>query len=506
MKRILLVAFLITTIQLFAQQPCGDLFFSEYIEGTSFNKAIEIVNPTTLPIDLSTYQLNLYSNGSATPTSSFALSGLLAPNDVYVVANSQADPQILAQADATSGTVNFNGDDAFELYNGLGVYQVDVIGEIGVLPTGSWPVDTGSTANHTLVRKVGIQMGQMNWTIGATEWDAYGVNDFSHLGSHTFTSCNASTNPDIYFLQTTSNQNENAGTVSFAIGISNSNNASTSFDVTAIPGTAGASDYTFSPTTLTFAANAVSPINVSVGIVDDAITESTETFTLHISNATNGASVSIADLVVSIIDNDATTPTVSFHSIPSSYNENAGTFQLQVDIANANSNPTSVDLGLNAPTTTATPVQDFSFTAGTLTFPASSLTPLTSAVNIVDDNTFEGNEVMGFKLSNPTNGSTIGGSNTMDITIIDNDPNSVSNIFGNSFSYYPNPAHQLLNLVNAGTINSISISNLIGETVLNYVSNGQPTQKLNIRELLPGMYFMNVISNDGIRTYKLRVE
>ena len=44
----------------------SELFFSEYVEGSSFNKAIEIYNGTGAPVDLTAggYTLELYSNGA----------------------------------------------------------------------------------------------------------------------------------------------------------------------------------------------------------------------------------------------------------------------------------------------------------------------------------------------------------------------------------------------------------------------------------------------------------
>ncbi|HEX7224775.1 MAG TPA: hypothetical protein VF367_04260, partial [Candidatus Limnocylindria bacterium] len=44
-----------------------DLFISEYIEGSSFNKAIEIYNGTGAAVDLAAagYTLQLYSNGAS---------------------------------------------------------------------------------------------------------------------------------------------------------------------------------------------------------------------------------------------------------------------------------------------------------------------------------------------------------------------------------------------------------------------------------------------------------
>ncbi|HTL81110.1 MAG TPA: lamin tail domain-containing protein, partial [Bacteroidia bacterium] len=49
----------------FAHSQCNDLFISEYDEGTSNSKALEIYNPTPDSIDLSNYRLVRYSNGSS---------------------------------------------------------------------------------------------------------------------------------------------------------------------------------------------------------------------------------------------------------------------------------------------------------------------------------------------------------------------------------------------------------------------------------------------------------
>lgn len=93
-----------------------DLFISEYIEGSSFNKAIEIYNGTGSAVDLSSYQVELYSNGASSASQTLTLSGTLENNDVLVLAHPSADQAILDQADEENGSViNFNGDDAFAL-------------------------------------------------------------------------------------------------------------------------------------------------------------------------------------------------------------------------------------------------------------------------------------------------------------------------------------------------------------------------------------------------------
>jgi len=67
-----------------APLACSGLFFSEYIEGSSYNKALEIFNGTGGAVDLSGYSVELYSNGSGTASQSVTLAGTLADSDVFL--------------------------------------------------------------------------------------------------------------------------------------------------------------------------------------------------------------------------------------------------------------------------------------------------------------------------------------------------------------------------------------------------------------------------------------
>jgi len=100
--------------------PPTDLFFSEYIEGSSNNKALEIYNGTGAPIDLAAggYVVQMYFNGSTSAGLTISLTGTVAPGDVFVLAQSSADSAILAQADQTNGAGWFNGNDAVVLRKG----------------------------------------------------------------------------------------------------------------------------------------------------------------------------------------------------------------------------------------------------------------------------------------------------------------------------------------------------------------------------------------------------
>ena len=162
----------------------SDLLISEYVEGSSFNKAVEIYNGTGSPVDLSTYTLELYSNGSPTPSQSVALSGTVADGDVFVVAHASADAAILAETDQQNSSVaNFNGDDGIALRNGGAL--VDSFGQQGVDPGSEWP---GGGANDTLRRQATVCAGDTDFSDAfdaSLEWVSFASNTFDGLGSHT---------------------------------------------------------------------------------------------------------------------------------------------------------------------------------------------------------------------------------------------------------------------------------------------------------------------------------
>ena len=80
-----------------AQTACSDLFFSEYIEGSSgTNKVLEIYNPTNAAISLTPYSVKLYANGAAAATATLPLTGTIASGGTIVIANSASAAGILA--------------------------------------------------------------------------------------------------------------------------------------------------------------------------------------------------------------------------------------------------------------------------------------------------------------------------------------------------------------------------------------------------------------------------
>ena len=157
-----------------ALSQATDLFISEYAEGSSNNKYLEIYNGTGAAVDLNNYSLSSCSNGCNTfgefdfpDNVTFAPGTMLADGDVYVIAHPSADPSILAVADATF-TFLSNGDDVYALTQSgatASVYTIiDIIGDMQGDPGSGWDVAgvTNGTKDHTLIRKPTICSGNPN--------------------------------------------------------------------------------------------------------------------------------------------------------------------------------------------------------------------------------------------------------------------------------------------------------------------------------------------------------
>lgn len=172
-----------------AAGQCTQLFFSEYLEGASNNKALEFYNPTSATVNLTDYKIYRYNNGSPTPTDSLFPQGTLAAGDVFVAGNPSAVASILTVSDTLHTITFFNGDDALSLIYIPTNTMLDVIGLIGNDPGTNWPVGTGATSEFTLVRMFSIQQGNTNWTNAANEYDVFAQNTDSTLGHHYMQSC-----------------------------------------------------------------------------------------------------------------------------------------------------------------------------------------------------------------------------------------------------------------------------------------------------------------------------
>ena len=171
--------------------PIGNLFISEYAEGTSYNKYIEIYNGTGSSVDLSDYDIWKITNGGNWPEFSLSLTGTLANNEVYVIcsSNSNVSATILNTADTLWSSASWNGDDAVGLAkNGV---LIDAVGN-GVDPGIAWDVAgvVEATKDHTLIRKCSVTQGDTNWIASAgvdsltSQWLVYPQDYWIDIDQH----------------------------------------------------------------------------------------------------------------------------------------------------------------------------------------------------------------------------------------------------------------------------------------------------------------------------------
>ena len=186
----------------------SQVLFSEYSEGSSYNKYLEIYNYSDQTVNLyPDFVLASCTNGCLDGNNfyinEFPEGSVVAPGDVYVVAANQADPSILSEADYTFQYCCGNGDDAYALMlsESTGDFfssenAIDIIGDEDSWQEGiGWDVGgvEQATENHTLVRKSFIISGnQGDWSASAgtnldnSEWIVLEMDDWSNIGFHDY--------------------------------------------------------------------------------------------------------------------------------------------------------------------------------------------------------------------------------------------------------------------------------------------------------------------------------
>ena len=159
-----------------------ELLISEYVEGSSNNKAIEIANLITSPVELDGYNLRRDSNGGGEWSERFDLTGTINVGDVIVIINANANSQILLdQADIVvvnnqstnyGEPLNFNGNDPIGLFKDD--VLIDIVGEFG-----------GGSSNFakdkTLRRKSTVVEPNINFDLN-NEWEIFPMDTFDDIG------------------------------------------------------------------------------------------------------------------------------------------------------------------------------------------------------------------------------------------------------------------------------------------------------------------------------------
>ena len=188
----------------------SQIFFSEYAEGSSYNKYLEIYNHSDDIVDLSNFAFPSCSNGCDVDgewdyMNYFPDGAVINPGDVYVISHPNTNNptgQYYTEEIAIHSDHDFtylsNGNDLFGLINIENQQILDVIGSIGPDPGDGWDVAgvVNATKDHTLVRKSNVSIGNSgNWVNSAgtnsndSEWIVLDNEVWDNLGFHQCDSC-----------------------------------------------------------------------------------------------------------------------------------------------------------------------------------------------------------------------------------------------------------------------------------------------------------------------------
>ncbi|KRD61653.1 endonuclease I [Flavobacterium sp. Root935] len=189
-----------------------DLLFSEYIEGSGNNKALEIANNTGSSVSLAAYTIKKQTNGAGSWSTGLALTGTLTTGSKFVIVNSSISSSCFSTSSANISTtateLTFNGNDAVGLFkNGV---LIDIIGTFN-----------GGTANFaidvTLRRKSTVTSPSTTFNL-SSQWDSYTTDTCGNLASKQALPIEeeiAETSEDIVIFPNPSDGNFNVGLNNF---------------------------------------------------------------------------------------------------------------------------------------------------------------------------------------------------------------------------------------------------------------------------------------------------
>ncbi len=178
----------------------SNLIFSEYIEGSGNNKALEITNLTDSTVVLANYQIAQTNNGSDwIYFHEFASEASIASGEQYVLITDQVDGALFDANDADEvlgypSPIHFNGDDARALIHidsqSGDTTWLDIFGETNLDPGSGWAVAgvEAATREYTLIRKPSVTegnttpLGSFGTNYDDSEWMLKSQNIFSNLG------------------------------------------------------------------------------------------------------------------------------------------------------------------------------------------------------------------------------------------------------------------------------------------------------------------------------------
>ncbi len=441
-----------------------DLYFSEYVEGSSSNKALEIYNPNTEDVSLSTYVLLGSSNAAEDWENIYAFpEGHVVPaGDVYVIVDDASSTEMQAVADwITAGfEVGFNGNDARGLSKIVGedTITVDVIGD-SVNVAGDMYTVAGIASgmlDHTLVRKSKVRKGNTDWTSSAgtdaasSEWVVNDIDYIANLGSHTVMPASS----DASLSRVDVNGSELSG-----------------FD----PGTL---NYTH---VLAYGTTDIPTVTVQ--------TNHTEA-TYDITDATNLTGTEVERTTsIAVTAEDGT----------------LATYKIVFSIGAASTDATLSDLKVDNVTVTG-------FAAGTYNYEI-QLAAGTTTIPIVTATANDANADAVVTQATDLSGDVATRTATIVVTAQDNDTeltysvlfvraSATEMISLDRLQVYPTTVEKNIHITNAEVVDYVQIINLTGSVTMNVTANGADKFDIDLTELKAGMYILKAVAGTDVSVHR----
>jgi len=477
--------------------------------------------------------LELYNNGSSTiqvggyeftsgidfsfPQTSIAPGGFLLLAIDSAKANSFYGMNFLQW---TSGSLSNSGE-LLEIRNSIG----NLIDSVDYMDASPWPdAADGNGPSMSLINPSFDNAIGSNWIasvdyVGQTNsMDSIWANPGMLLST-----------PIIEFDTSNLTVLEDVGTVTVELSIANTNGLDASVDVILGTGSAtSGTDFTFTPTTVTFLAGSSTNQSVTLNINDDVDIESMETIILNLQNITNGQYGTNSQFTLNITDNDATLEQLYINEfLASNIADTVDEYSEHDDwIEIYNPNNYAVDLAGYYITDDSTDITKYQIPLGN----TNTIIPANGFKLIwADNNDLQGELHTTFKLSSGGEfiglyGSNMGvvdslsyASQTTDVSygrlpdggstwvnFTETTPgasNQTSSLVENNISFgliaYPNPVKGTV--VNFNKMVSVSVYDQIGKLCLKAIN----INTIDVDKLTKGIYF--IVSSEG-ETIKLIVQ
>ena len=337
--------------------PAGDIVITQYYEGSSNNKYLELTNVSGSPVDMTGYILvrwgnalaEEYKTATAAPVSddygSLDLTplGTLIAGQTVILANADAvapvdagDAALTQAFSETNGVLSFNGNDSLVIYNTAAPIPANIVDAIGFTSAG---FEGGNTSfirsslflGYNLASGSNATSPQYStvWTeVTTASVDAALVGEDAYLGSTDLVAAP----PSVRFVEGTQIVGEADGTVTLTVLITSPDGNAVDVDVVFNSGSSDADvgDIgTYTTQTVSFGSGAVDgdTQTVVITLTDDATEESTESAIFDLGNLVTSGGTTIVNpstTTVFIQDDDTVIPNLIISELADP-NDNGGT-------------------------------------------------------------------------------------------------------------------------------------------------------------------------------------